>query len=84
MLTQVPTPDPKCNLKISSFLTLRNLLDCLVCTRNSLFIVFLLWMGRRNRWVGWLIHIRVWIGREQVGIISVFVKILFALLFFGL
>ena len=33
MLTQGPTPDPKCNLIISSFFTLPHLLDCVICTR---------------------------------------------------
>ena len=44
MLTQGPAPDPKCKLNISSFLTLPHLLDCLICTRNSVSIVLLLWM----------------------------------------
>ena len=44
MLTQGPAPDPKCKLNISSFLTLPLLLDCLICTRNSVSIVLLLWM----------------------------------------
>ena len=30
MLTQGPAPDPKCKLKISSFLTLPHPLDCLI------------------------------------------------------
>ena len=53
MLTQGPAPDPKCKLNISSFLTLPHLLDCLICTRNSMSIVLLLWMmGEWNRcWV---------------------------------
>ena len=42
MLTQGPAPDPKCKLNISSFLTLPYLLDCLICTRNSVSIVLLL------------------------------------------
>ena len=42
MLTQGPAPDPKCKLSISSFLALPHLLDCLICTRNSLFVVLLL------------------------------------------
>ena len=62
MLTQGPTPDPKCKLNISSFLTLPDLLDCLICTRNSACIVLLLRMMERwDRWrvvdsyegVGW-------------------------------
>ena len=44
MLTEGPTPDPKCKLNISSFLTLPHLLDCLICTRNSVSIVLLLSM----------------------------------------
>ena len=42
MLTQGPAPDPKSKLNISSFLTLLNLLDCLICTRNSVSIALLL------------------------------------------
>ena len=42
MLTGGPTPDPKCKLNIFSFLTLPHLLDCLICTRNSLPIMLLL------------------------------------------
>ena len=48
MLAQGPapdlTPDLKCKLNISSFFTLPHLLDCLICTRNSVFIVLLLGM----------------------------------------
>ena len=42
MLTQGLTPDPKCKLNISSFLTLPHLLDSLICTRNSMSIVVFL------------------------------------------
>ena len=44
MLTQGPPADPKCNLIISTFLTLPHLLVCLICTKNSMSIVFLLQM----------------------------------------
>ena len=44
MLTQGPRPDPKCKLNMWSFLTLPHLLDYLICTRNSMSIVLLLWM----------------------------------------
>ena len=37
--------------------------------------------GGWDRW-GWLIHSRVWVGRQQVGIISLF--FFFVLLSFGL
>ena len=59
MLTQGPTSDLKCKLNISSFLRLPHSSDCLICTRNSLFIVLLLWMI--ERW-GWPIDRRVWLG----------------------
>ena len=44
MLTQGPAPDPKCELNISSSLTLRHLSDCLICTRISVSIALLLQM----------------------------------------
>ena len=34
--------DLKCKLSISSFLPLSHLLDCLICTRNSVSVVLLL------------------------------------------
>ena len=43
-LPQGPAPDPKCKLNISWFLTLPHLLNCLICTTNSVSIVLLLWM----------------------------------------
>ena len=50
MLTQGPIPDPKCKSNISSFLTVPHLSDCLICTRNSVSIVFLLELvGRWHR-----------------------------------
>ena len=44
MPTQGHTPGLKCKLIISSFLILRHLLDCLICTRNTISLVFLLQM----------------------------------------
>ena len=38
MLTQGPAPYGKCKLNISSFLTFPHLLDCFICTRNSVSI----------------------------------------------
>ena len=73
MLTQGPAPDPMCKLNVSSFLTLPHLSDCFSCTRNSVSIVlFLGIMWGWDRWRGgaWLIHIRVWVGGQGVGIIS--------------
>ena len=66
MLAQGPTPDPKCKLNISSFLTLPHLLDLLICTRNSMSIELQLWMTIGGIGVGWIIYIMVWVGR-QVG-----------------
>ena len=52
MLAQGPTPELKCKLNIS-FLTLPDLSDRPVCTRNSMFIVLLLQMvAGCNRWRG--------------------------------
>ena len=68
MLTQRAVPDPKCKFLISSFLT--HLLDCLICTRGAmLFVLFLQMMEGWDRWRGWLICIRVWVGGYGVVII---------------
>ena len=67
MLTQGPTPDPKCKLIISTFFTLPRLLDCLLCARNAMSIVMVgRGKGGRGRG-GWLIYIRVW-GEEGQGV----------------
>ena len=51
MLTQGSAPDSKCKLIMSSFLTLPHLLYCLICTRNTMFIVLLLeMMGEWDKW----------------------------------
>ena len=53
MLSQGPTPVPKCKLNISSLLTFPHLLDCLICGRNSVSIVLLLkMMGDAIGWGG--------------------------------
>ena len=69
MLTHGPMPDPKCKLNISSFLTFPHLLDYLIWTKNSVWIVLLAMM---DDGIGgaWLIHIRVWMGGQRVGVIS--------------
>ena len=47
---QIPNTKSQARTK-SSFLTLPHLLDCLICTRNSVSIVLLLWMmGGWDRW----------------------------------
>ena len=69
MLTQGPTPDLKCKLNISSFLTLTHLLDCLMP------IVLLLQMVDgwercgSGGWGVWLIYNRVWERGQGAGII---------------
>ena len=51
MLTQGSAPDPKSKFIISSFLTLPHLLDCLICTRNTMpFVLLLQMMGGWDRW----------------------------------
>ena len=42
MLTQGPTPDPKCELNIISFLTLPHPLHCLICAKDIMVAVLLL------------------------------------------
>ena len=85
MLTQGPIPDPKCKLNISSFLTLPHLLDCLICTWNSVSIVLFLWMmGRWHREGGpggWSISGCGWCDRGWVVSHSLFVFLLVLLLF---
>ena len=62
ILTQGPTPDPKCKLIISPFLSLPHLLDCLICTRNAMSIILLLQLMGDGLGGEWLIYIRVWVG----------------------
>ena len=46
MVSQGPAPVPKSKLIISSFLTVPHLLDCPICTKNTMSIVLLLQMMR--------------------------------------
>ena len=90
MLTQGLTPDPKCKLNISSFLTLPHLSHCLICTRNSMLIVLLLQMvGRWDRWG--VVDLEQGVGGETgsgyylvVFVVVVFVIFSLVLLFFVL
>ena len=62
ILTQGPVTDPKCKLNISLFL---NSLDCLICTKNSLSMVLLLWMmGDVIDGGGWSISGCEWRDRD--------------------
>ena len=72
MLTEGPTPEPRCKLIISSFLTLPHLLDYFFCTRNAMSIVLLLQMMGDGIGGGWLIYIRVWVGEQGTVIIFFF------------
>ena len=49
MLTQGPAPDPKCELNITSFLTLPHPLYCPICAKDIMVTVLLLQvMGDRK------------------------------------
>ena len=67
MLTPVPTPDPKCVLNVTSFLTLPHPLDCPICAKDIMVTVLLLQVTEVDRKVGeggllllialsWLVH----------------------------
>ena len=53
MLTEVPTPDPKCQLNITSFLTLSHPLHCLIYAKDIMIIVLLLHVIAG--WEGWVV-----------------------------
>ena len=56
MLTQGPTPDPKCELNITSFLTLPHPLHYLVCAKDVIVTVLLLQV--MGGWKGWeVVHL---------------------------
>ena len=64
MLIQGYAPDPKCKSIISSFVTLPNLLDCLICSRNARNIHCIVITNDRgwDRW-GVVYYIRVCEGQ---------------------
>ena len=68
MLTQGPGPDPKCELNVTSFLTLSHPLHCLICAKNIMVIILLLEVMGDGKVGGWLIYVRVWVGEQVVGI----------------
>ena len=69
MLTQGPTPGPKCELNITSFLALPHPSHCPICVKDIMVTVLLLQV--MGRWEGWgrFIYVRVWVGGQWVGII---------------
>ena len=72
MLTQGPAPNPKCELNITSFLTLPHPLHSPICAKDIMVIVVLLQvMGGWEGW-GWFIYLRVWVGGQGVGIFFLF------------
>ena len=82
ILTQGPTPDLKCKLIISPFLSLPHLLDCLICTRNAMSIILLLQLMGDGLGGNWLIYIRVWVGnRGWVSSYSFFSVFLYVFVF---
>ena len=82
ILTQGPTPDLKCKLIISPFLSLPHLLDCLICTRNAMSIILLLQLMGDGLGGEWLIYIRVWVGnRGWVSSYSFFSVFLYVFVF---
>ena len=70
MLTYKPTPDLKWKLNLSSFITLPHLLDCLNFYQEfCVHCIPTMMMPGWDRW-GWLIYRSLWVGGQQVGIIS--------------
>ena len=70
MLTQQPTPDPKCKLIISSFIALPHLLDCPICTRNAIVLLLQMMAGRDRRGGGGkLVYNREWVELQGMSII---------------
>ena len=83
-----PAPDLQLKLNISSFLALPHVLECLICTSNSVSIVLLLWMmeggGGWDRWGVVDLHQGVGGGTGGGYYLIVFWFFFCALLFFGL
>ena len=76
MLTERPAPDPKCELNITSLLTLSHPLHCLICAEDVMVIVLFQVMGD-GKVGGWFIYVRVWVGGQGVGIIFFLFFVLF-------
>ena len=83
ILTQGSTPDPKCGLNITSFLTLPHRLHCLICAKDIKMIVSLLEVMIEWEGWGWFISATDWVGRENMGIIFFLSFSFFVLLLMG-
>ena len=73
MLTQGPTPDPKCELNIASFVTLPHPLHIAPLLPRiswSLYCYFKLWGDGKVG--GWFIYVRVWVGGQEMVIFFFF------------
>ena len=81
-LTQGRATDPKYKLNISPFIHYTSIFIRLshFYQQFCYHCIVIMNDGGWDRW-GWLIHSRVWVGRQEVGIISLF---FFVLLSFGL
>ena len=83
ILTQACAPDLKCNLNISSFVTLLHFSESLIYTRSSLSIVLLLQMvGGWDRWEE--VDLEQGVGGEEEGGYYLEVLLLLLLFFFHL
>ena len=83
MLTQGPTPDPKCELNITFFM-LTHPLHCLICAKDIMIIAFFLQvMGEWQGWVGgsFMLGVGWWTvgGYHIFSIFSVFLLLLIVL-----
>ena len=69
MLTEGPAPDPKCELNITSFLTLPHPLYCPICAKDIVITILLLQLvGGREGWgEGGSFMLRFGWGGQEVG-----------------
>ena len=84
MLSHGPAPDPKGKVIFHHSLHFHIYLDCVIYANNAMSTLLLLQtMGGWDKFGGgWLIYIRVWMGRQWVGIISFFLVLLYFVLSF--
>ena len=61
ILTEGPAPDPKCELNITSLLTLSHSLHCLICAEDVMVIALFQVMGD-GKVGGLFIYVKVLVG----------------------